>query len=54
MNWKRCVRKRSWLNLRYSPGICLEELRAKTGTGQAYFCNMAVIKQVNVRRLEFH
>jgi hypothetical protein len=27
MNWKGCGRKRSWLNLRYYPGICVEGLR---------------------------
>jgi hypothetical protein len=27
MNWKGRGRKRSWPNLRYCPGICLEELR---------------------------
>jgi hypothetical protein len=26
MNWKGCGRKRSWPNLRYYPGICLEGL----------------------------
>jgi hypothetical protein len=27
MNWKGCGRKKSWPNLRYYPGICLEGLR---------------------------
>jgi hypothetical protein len=27
MNFEGCGRKRSWLNLRYCPGIFLEELR---------------------------
>jgi hypothetical protein len=30
MNWKGRVRKRSWPNLRYYTGICLEELRETT------------------------
>jgi hypothetical protein len=30
MNWKGCGRKRSWPNLRYYPGICLEGLRKTT------------------------
>jgi hypothetical protein len=30
MNWKGCGRKRSWPNLRYYPGICLEGLRENT------------------------
>jgi hypothetical protein len=27
MNWRGCGRKRSYVNLRYSPGICLEVLK---------------------------
>jgi hypothetical protein len=30
MNWKGCGRKWLWPNLRYYPGICLEELRKTT------------------------
>jgi hypothetical protein len=30
MNWKGCGRKRSWPNLRYYPGICLEGLTKTT------------------------
>jgi hypothetical protein len=30
MNWKYCRRKRSWPNLRYYPGICLEGLKRTT------------------------
>jgi hypothetical protein len=32
MNWKGCGRKRSWPNLRYYTGICLEGLRKTTKT----------------------
>lgn len=32
MNWKGSGRKQSWPNLRYYPGICLEELRKITRT----------------------
>jgi hypothetical protein len=32
MNWKVYGRKRSWPNLRYYSGICLEELRKTTNT----------------------
>jgi hypothetical protein len=27
MNWREFGRKQSWPDLRYCPGICLEELR---------------------------
>jgi hypothetical protein len=27
IHWEGCGKKRSWSNLRYYPGICLEELR---------------------------
>jgi hypothetical protein len=30
MNWKGCVRKQSWPNLRYYPGICLAGPRKST------------------------
>lgn len=30
MNWEECVKNRLWLNLRYDPGICLEELSKTT------------------------
>jgi hypothetical protein len=30
VNWKGCGGKRSWLNLRYSPGICLLGLKKST------------------------
>jgi hypothetical protein len=30
LNWKLCERTRSWTNLRYCPGICLEGLRKIT------------------------
>jgi hypothetical protein len=30
INWKGCGWKRSWPNLRYYPGICLEGLRKTT------------------------
>jgi hypothetical protein len=32
MNWKVCVRKRSWPDLRYCNGICLEGLRKPQNT----------------------
>jgi hypothetical protein len=33
---ERCGRKRSWPNLRYHPGICLEGLRKDTETLSQY------------------
>jgi hypothetical protein len=30
MNWKVCGRKRSWPNIRYYPGNCLQGLRKTT------------------------
>jgi hypothetical protein len=30
MNWKGCGRKRSWPDVRYFPGICLEGVRKTT------------------------
>jgi hypothetical protein len=33
MNWKKCVRKRSWPNLRYCLGICLGKNHEKSQSG---------------------